>query len=251
MAESPRHIIIGDVHGNWQGVVALLEKAAYEPGRDKVVFAGDYNDCYAYEHYSVRKLIDVLLELHDSAPGRTFFVRGNHDLWFSEWLQTGGVPSQVWYIQGGKETLRSYGIIDDLASQDQRAKVPTAHQEFIINIVRQYYLDDRVVVIHGGFRSEGQMRTVAAGRQLNNHDLEEIIWDRHFMFIDDEAVHENYAKYFGKRYLITGHTPQGPYVNPRNPKWILINSARWGEILSAVVISDERNYSIIHASCGI
>ena len=251
MAVPPRHIIIGDVHGNWQGVVALLEKAAYEPERDKIIFVGDYNDCYAYKHYSVQKLIDILLELHDRAPSRTFFVRGNHDLWFSEWLRRGGVPSQIWYIQGGKETLQSYGIIDDLASQDQREKVPAAHQEFIINLIRQYYLDERVVVIHGGFSSEGQMQAVAEDRQLSNSDLEEIVWDRHFVFTNEANAHQDFKKYFGKRYLITGHTPEGPYVNPRNPKWILINSSRWGEILSAAIIRDENGYTIIDASCGI
>lgn len=231
--------------------MTLLEKAAYEPETDRLIFVGDYNDHYAYPDYSAKGVIDLLLELYSAAPDRIFFVRGNHDLWFASWLLKGGPPPEIWYIQGGRETLKSYGITGDLVTQDQREKVPAAHREFIINLVHQYYVDDQVVVIHGGFRSESQMQAVAEGKQLNDSELEAMVWDRHFIFTDDETAHEHYAKYFDKRYLITGHTPQGPYINPRNPKWILINSARWGEILSAVVIRDESNYSIIHASCDI
>ena len=246
MALDRRYIIMGDVHGNWRGVEDLLEKARYEPSADRVIFVGDYNDHYANTDGSVRKVIDLLIELRERSPGNIFFIRGNHDLWFAEWLVDGGVPPEIWYVQGGRETMESYGIFVGPGPRDERKKIPKSHQDFICNLVDQYYLDDHVVVIHGGFTSERQMQAVAQGRRLNDGDLEEIVWDRYFMFTENDTAHALYLKYFGGRYLITGHTPEGPYVNPRNRKWILINSASRGENLSAVVIKDDHDYHFIH-----
>lgn len=242
-----RYIIVGDVHGNWREVEDLLKKALYEPAADRIIFVGDYNDHFSYTDCSVYRLIDLLLELRESSPDGIFFVRGNHDLWFANWLSRGGVPLESWYFQGGRETLASYGIADEPGSGDGREKIPTSHQDFICNLVDQYYLDDHVVVVHGGFTSEKQMQLVAQGRRLNDGDLEEIVWDRHFIFTEDDTDHALFLKYFGGRYLITGHTQEGPYVNPRNPKWILIETPGRGENLRAVVIEDEHDYRFIRA----
>ncbi len=248
MAFDYRYIIMGDVHGNWRGVDDLLEKARYEPATDRVIFVGDYNDHYANTDGSVRKVIDLLIELRERSPDNIFFIRGNHDLWLAEWLKTGGIPPEIWCFQGGKETLASYGITNEPGSGDGREKIPTSHQDFICNLVDQYYLDDHVVVVHGGFTSKKQMQVVARGRRLNDGDLEEMVWDRHFIFSESDDAHADYTKYFSGRYLVTGHTAEGPYVNPCNPKWILINSASRGENLSAVVIEGEHYYDFICAN---
>ena len=245
MAFDRRYIIMGDVHGNWQGVDDLLEKTRYEPATDRVIFVGDYNDHFAYVDCSVRKLIDRLIELRERSPDDVFFIRGNHDLWFADWLQMGGVPPESWYIQGGRETLASYGIADVPRSGDGREKIPTSHQDFICNLTDQYYLDDHVVVVHGGFTSEKQMQVVAQGRRLGNGDLKELVWDRHFIFTESDAAHADYTKYFAGRYLVTGHTQEGPFVNPRNPKWILIETPGRGENLCAVVIENEQTYEFV------
>jgi len=246
MAFDRRYIIMGDVHGNWRGLDDLLEKARYEPATDRVIFVGDYNDHFAYTDGSVRKLISRLIELRERSPDGIFFIRGNHDLWFAEWLKTGGIPPEIWCFQGGRETLASYGIAEVPGSGDGREKIPTSHQDFIRNLVDQYYLDDHVVVVHGGFTSEKQMQVVARGQRLSDGDLKEMVWDRHFIFSESDAAHANYTKYFTGRYLVTGHTQQGPCVNPRNPKWILIETPGRGENLCAVVIRDEQDYHFVH-----
>ncbi len=174
MAFSHRYIIVGDVHGNWRGMEQLLEKARYEPADDRLIFVGDYNDHFANTDGSTRKVIDLLIELHERSPEGTFFIRGNHDLWFAEWLVGGGVPPEIWYIQGGRETLESYGITNVLSAPDQREKVPRSHKDFICNLVDQYYLDDHVLVVHGGFTSERQMQAVAQGSLLSDEDLKAI-----------------------------------------------------------------------------
>jgi len=248
MAFDHRYIIVGDVHGNWRGMEHLLEKARYEPAEDRLIFVGDYNDHLAYADHSVRELIDRLIGLHERSPDGTFFIRGNHDLWFAQWLTRGGVPPESWYVQGGRETLESYGIINVLSMDDQREKVPAEHQDFILSLIDQYYLDDQVVVIHGGFTSEKQMEVIAQGRELSDEDLEKVVWDRYFIFSETDSVHALYRKYFADRYLVTGHIPEGPYTNPRNPKWLMTNAAARGENLCAVIIADDRNYSFVYAS---
>ena len=85
MGYDRRYIVVGDVHGNWRDTEVLLEKAQYQPGQDVLIFVGDYNDHLPYPDFSVCRLIDRLLDLHHQAPEGTFFVRGNHDLWFAEW----------------------------------------------------------------------------------------------------------------------------------------------------------------------
>lgn len=245
MAFDHRYIIVGDVHGNGRGVEQLLDVARYDPSGDILIFVGDYNDHGPGLGCSVSRLIDQLIRLRAAAPGRVFFVRGNHDLWFAQWLEQGGAPPEIWTIQGGRETLESYGISAAVASRDQRDQVPPAHKDFLCRQVDPYYLDDQVIVIHGGFTTERQMRTITGDGRLDDGDLEELIWDRYFIFAEDESSHRLYRQYFGDRYLVTGHSPRGPYVNPRNEKWILIDSPGKGEQLCAAVIQGDDQLDLI------
>ncbi|UCD37749.1 MAG: metallophosphoesterase [Fidelibacterota bacterium] len=247
MVFEQRYIVVGDVHGNWRDTEILLKKASYEPTKDRLIFVGDYNDHLPYSDFSVRKLIDNLIALHRKSPGDVFFIRGNHDLWFAEWLLHGGAPPESWYFQGGRETLASYEIVNMWGDQDECDKVPQPHKEFICDLVDQYYLDDHMLVIHGGFTTEMQMQTIAEGGRLSKEDLTRIVWDRYYIFSESHSAHALYQKYFAERYLITGHTPEGPFVNPCNPKWILANAASRGERLCAVVIEGDQEYSFVYA----
>ncbi len=248
MAYDYRYIIIGDVHGNWRGMDRLLGQAGYRPGKDRLIFVGDYNDHLPYSDHSARLVIDRLIELHRQSPRGTFFCRGNHDLWFARWLLDGGVPPESWYIQGGRETLASYGIEDMTHAQDAAGKIPPPHRKFICRGIDQYYMDDHVVVVHGGFTSEGQMEVLAHGGRLGDEDLEKIVWDRYFINSEQDTDHALYRKYFADRYLLTGHEPWGPYTNPRNHKWVMVNASARGESLCAAIIDDDRHYSFVQAS---
>ena len=243
-----RHIIVGDVHGNGPGLEQLLDRVSYDPSGDILIFVGDYNDHEPDLGCSVYRLIEQLIRLRAAAPGRVFFVRGNHDLWFAQWLEQGGDPPGSWMIQGGRETLESYGIADVYVSRDLREKVPPDHRDFLCRQIDPYYLDDQVVVVHGGFTTEGQMRVIAGGGRLADGDLKELIWDRQFIFAEDDSSHRLYRQYFGNRYLVTGHSPRGPYVNPRNDQWILIDSPGKGEQLYAAVIQSDSQLELIRST---
>lgn len=242
-----RYLVVGDLHGDWRGLKRLLERVVYAPAADRVIFVGDYNDHFPDTDGSVRLLITGLIEMHRRAPENTFFIRGNHDFWFAQWLLDGGKPERNWYEQGGRETLRSYGIVNESAVAIDTQDFPPAHREFICQQVRPYYLDNHVVVVHGGFANENQMARVAQRKALHRSALQDLLWDRQFIFSVDDQFHLWYHQYFGNRYLITGHTPKGPYVNPRNPKWILVDSPGRGRHLCAVIIEDDQTYRFVCA----
>jgi len=242
---SARHrIVIGDLHGNHQGLGLLLKQVHYRRGQDLLIFVGDYNDHPPGSGGSVRLLIDLLLGLAHEAPDTVHFVRGNHDLWFAEWLQKGGQPDPTWIWSGGDETLASYGIEPD---DPDPMKVPALHRQFIITTPVHYYLDNLMVVIHGGFRTPQQMAAVAAGGEIAAGDLYSMIWDRSLIFTEDDASHAQFAEHFGNRYLVVGHSPSGPWSNPRNPKWLLVDSPAKGRGLCAAVIKGPDSYEFVCA----
>jgi serine/threonine protein phosphatase 1 len=130
-----RYIVIGDVHGNWRSTEILLEKAHYQPGKDRLIFVGDYNDYLPYSNFSVRTTVHQLIKLHQCAPEHVFFVRGNHDLWFRDWLLHGGETSYFWRQQGGDQTLESYGISVAGSSELGPESIPSTHKDFICDLV--------------------------------------------------------------------------------------------------------------------
>ena len=113
-----RHIIIGDVHGNYLGVKRLLIAINYIPNKDYLIFIGDYNDHKPIKDYSTKKTIDLLIQLKFES-NKVFFVLGNHDLWFREWLNNKGKPNPIWLKQGADETFKSYGIFNINNAEDK------------------------------------------------------------------------------------------------------------------------------------
>lgn len=241
---SPRRIVIGDLHGNYLGLDRLLKEAHYRPRQDLLIFVGDYNDHPPGTGGSVRLLIDRLLDLAHEAPDTVHFVRGNHDLWFAEWLEEGGFPDAIWLWSGAGETLESYGIRAEGSDPDP-LEVPELHRRFILQTPVPYYCDDLMVVVHAGFRTRGQMEAVAAGRPLDPSDIHDIVWDRSLLFAEDDASHAMFSGIFGDRYLLAGHSPMGPWVNPRNPKWLVVDSPGKGKRLCAAVINGPDSYEFV------
>ncbi|MCH7851342.1 MAG: metallophosphoesterase [Candidatus Marinimicrobia bacterium] len=239
MADEHKFIIVGDIHGNYVELEPLLAAIGYGPAADRLIFAGDYNDHFEKPDCSTRTLIELLLEIHSAAPERVTFVRGNHDLWMADWLTGEGPPDHSWMSQGGMLTLQSYGI-EPGAGADGRGLVPAAHREFFCQLIRQYYCDDRLVVVHGGFSGPRQMAAVARGAQLNTDDLLALLWNRSYIFDERPRTHEQFRRYFGERYLVTGHSPRGPWANPRNPRWLLVDSPGRGEHICAAIITGDQ-----------
>jgi serine/threonine protein phosphatase 1 len=95
-----RRLVVGDVHGNMEGLMQALEAAQFNE-EDLLIGIGDYVD----GHKDSLKVIQYLESLGDRFIG----VEGNHDTWFINFIKSGSI-NKNWFYQGGKETLDSFGI---------------------------------------------------------------------------------------------------------------------------------------------
>ena len=239
-----RRIIIGDIHGNYQGVERLLSSINYKFSEDILIFAGDYNDHLELPDYSTRKTIDLLINLKEKSDN-VYFVLGNHDLWMREWFINRGIPHPIWIKQGARETFKSYGILNLRDAESKINNIPQSHRDFYVDNIQDYYIDDEVIVVHGGFTNQGQMNAVSKGKKMEYEQIYQIIWDRRFIFSKLKEENIQFKKYFGNRYLVVGHTPYGPYTSEINKKWILVDgNSKAGKPQLGVILNDGE-YSFI------
>lgn len=152
-----RILCIGDIHGNYKGLLQVLERSNFNNDTDQLICLGDYIDGYSES----ANVIQHLIELQKESDNRHIFIRGNHDEWCNEWLTT-GIRNNVWVNQGGKATIDSYISTKYLISEE--------HRKFFIYL-HNYYVDDQNRgFVHGGFRSK---------KGLGNENYEsDYYWDR-------------------------------------------------------------------------
>ncbi|MFT3729344.1 MAG: metallophosphoesterase [Terricaulis sp.] len=200
---------IGDVHGRADLLDKLLtdlEARLASETRDGrppvVIFLGDYVD----RGPDSRRVIDMLL------TGRPFgyqrrFLRGNHE---QAMLAFAAAPLQnrAWLLQGGAETLSSYGVTPPSplgateadwrqAAADLNQALPPAHRVFLEGLERYVELGGYAFV-HAG---------VDAGRALEKQTDDDLYWIRQ-RFLDSK-------RRFSHR-VVHGHTPAAePYADER------------------------------------
>lgn len=200
---------VGDIHGRADllaDMLAMLEaRAASETrsgGAPVVVFLGDYID----RGPDSKTVIDLLLE------GRPFgyerrYLKGNHEQSMLGFLNA-PMEYRAWLLQGGAETLLSYGVQPPPpvgaqehdwigVAQHLRARLPVGHYEFLESLERYVELGDYAFV-HAG---------VDAGRSLAEQTDEDLFWAR-AAFIASKRP-------FSHR-VVHGHTPvDQPYADSR------------------------------------
>ncbi len=239
-----RYIIIGDIHGNYNGVDNLLKVASYNPRKDILIFIGDYIDYQYNPNYSSQETINLLLDLKNQSD-KVYFLLGNHDLWLRDWLNKSGKINPIWKKQGAIETFKSYGIQNLEDIQNNLSKFPNTHINFFKNIIQDYYCDENLVAIHGGFTNAGQMYTISKNEKLPYEQLYQIVWDRRFIFTKLKEENILFNKYFGDKFLVVGHTPYGPYQSSINSKWFLIDgNSKAGKKQLGLIIQNKETYFV-------
>lgn len=132
-----RTLVIGDIHGGLRGLRQAFVRAKVHPN-DKLIFLGDYVDGWSES----APLIDFLIEL--SEKNECVFIKGNHDVYCYQWLDTKKEPD-FWLKQGGKATRACYEHYEE----DRRL----LHLYFLENL-KNYYIDEKNrLFIHAGFSS--------------------------------------------------------------------------------------------------
>ena len=125
---SSRLFAIGDIHGCVQELEILLLYLINRMGlttEDVVIFVGDYID----RGPSSREVIDLLLEFRGNYPN-TYFLRGNHEDMFLEYMGFKSAAAAPFIINGGSRTLSSYGISLALGPEEVREQLGTEHLKF-------------------------------------------------------------------------------------------------------------------------
>lgn len=152
-----RILCVGDIHGNYKGFRQILERCSFDNNIDTLISLGDVVDghCDSFE------VVEELLKIKNLIP-----IKGNHDDWFLQWIDTGISPSN--WKQGQKATGLSYlnhsrpeeswfsvketpGGGNHYAETIKVSDIPQKHIQFFKNQL-EYYLDDQNnLFVHGGF----------------------------------------------------------------------------------------------------
>lgn len=218
-----RKIIIGDPHGCVLELKDLLYKVSITED-DLIIFTGDICDNLSIEGRNVKDTVELIMSLPNWLS-----VRGNHDEFFAEWLSKGKLPKPLWTNQGGRETLRSYGLKVGACIPDN---VPRSHRDFFQRKLMPYYIDDDIVVVHGGL-TESSVISIANNKRLSHDELHEIMWNR------DKEPPPNFKEHLGDRVLIVGHSQANTVVTEN---FICCDSY---DKLIAVIVEDKENISTV------
>jgi len=183
---SEQHILaVGDIHGCLDRLQRLQEEVLPElPPQTRLVLLGDYID----RGPDSAGVLEALLKLRQDRP-ETVFLLGNHESLLLGALT--GHRRELWLLNGGLETLESYGL-----DAGQLGDLPEAHLEFMRSLAL-YWQSDEHIFVHAGLRP---------GLPLEEQSERDLLWIREEFFLSDYD--------FGKT-VVFGHTPfPQPLVRP-------------------------------------
>ena len=209
-----RLFAIGDIHGCYDKLRALMDKIPIDFASDTLIFMGDYID-RGPDSYEV---VEYLVDLKTLFPG-IIFLKGNHEEMLEKYLSGG--DRVTYLLNGGQQTLDSY-FNQRRLSED--SPFPAEHLTFFKSL-QLYYETDDFIFAHAGLRQrvsiEKQKRT-------------DLLWIRE-KFI--------YTKYnFGKK-VIFGHTPF-PKPLVESNKIGIDTGAVYGNLLTCVQLPDVDFFSV-------
>ena len=123
--------VIGDIHAEYQKLEEVIKKSNIDKENDMLITLGDVVDRGADQV----KVLDILMEFKNIVN-----VRGNHDLNFLNWINTG--VDEFGGEHGSRETIiRQIGL-----SNPDKEKYK---QQFIEQ--KTYFILNNICFVHGGF----------------------------------------------------------------------------------------------------
>jgi protein phosphatase len=194
--------IIGDVHGCYDELVALLTKLGYSPSQPaefapevplfvppagrKAVFLGDFVDRGPKTPAVLRLVMQMV------AHGHAFGVPGNHDIKLLRKLR-------------GKDVQLTHGIVETLEQLDKEpAEFRQQVAKFLDALISHYVFDSgRLVVAHAGMKEEMQGRGSGKVRDF-------ALFGETTGEVDEFGLPVRYnwaADYRGSAMVVYGHTP--------------------------------------------
>ncbi len=200
-------IIVGDVHGDLESLVYILEKTNFvkKAGEKEdilLVFLGDYGD----RGPQSPEVYYVILKLKESFPDRVLLIRGNHEGPNDLLASPHDMPFQL---------MRKFGEVGSEIYSRLRGLFNYLYNAALIN--------ERYILLHGGAPSRlSTLEDVAYAHEKHPSEshLEEILWSDPLEGIKGtypsprgagrlfgEDVTEKLLKMFNVKALIRGHEP--------------------------------------------
>ena len=140
-----RTLVVGDIHGKRVLFERLLEEMQYKPGTDKLILIGDLVD----RGEDSRGVVERAIALKNSAPDTVTVIRGNHEvMMLSALAQPGSEEVELWYINGGIETLQSY------LDEEGNLTIPEEHCNFIAGLPT-WDEDEHAIYVHASLVEDG------------------------------------------------------------------------------------------------
>jgi serine/threonine protein phosphatase 1 len=145
-----RILAIGDVHGCFSELKALLKKAAYHPNLDSLIFIGDLVDKGSEVKQTVQYAMQLVKDYN------AIVIGGNHEGIFLNWLDGNDYKRSPYFrdIVGGKHTVRSFYPQIDQDGDEEKARAYIAKHypkeiEFLRNLP-DYYETESHIFVHAG-----------------------------------------------------------------------------------------------------
>lgn len=123
--------VLGDIHGNYKGLIQCTNRSGFNLEEDRLIFLGDVCD----RGPETKKCLDYLCTVKNLV-----FIKGNHDIWLKKWFDN-GYEDPIWVENGGVETLQSY-----------KSGVPNSHKILLDKMVSTFIYDNSLFV-HAGITS--------------------------------------------------------------------------------------------------
>lgn len=172
-----RLLAMGDIHGQYEKMMRVLDKSGYDPAVDRLILLGDYVDRGFQSDL-------VVHEVKNLVEKGALALYGNHEDLMIKALagRFGGHADlqavEQWYANGGEITLGSYR---------DRKNLLEDHLRFLAGLPLWHKVDD-FLFVHAGIRP---------GRSMEEQTLQDLIWIRE----------EYILAYNGPLCVVTGHTP--------------------------------------------
>ena len=137
-----RILAIGDVHGMYEKLKALMEIIQLNPAKDLLIFLGDYID----RGPQSLEALDYVMALNKQYPERAIPLLGNHEVMClnyyrykeqSKSFMVDGLDyemAHVWLDNGGDETKKQFKEVNSKRSEEE--KIPNVK----IYIEKKLYL---------------------------------------------------------------------------------------------------------------
>ena len=225
-----RTLVVGDIHGKRVLFERLLEQIEYKPGADRLVLIGDLID----RGEDSRGVVERAIQLKEEAPETVSIIRGNHEvMMLSALAQPGSEEVELWYINGGIETLQSY------LDEEGNLAIPEEHCNFIADLPT-WIEDEHAIYVHASLVEDG---SGGFFHPQETPDHPALIWARNRHF---------FAEYRGKT-VVFGHTITGMLFGEREKVWLrdsligIDTGAYLTGVLSAIELPSRKVFSVSEA----